>query len=399
MREIVYSTGIDIGTSTTQLVFSRLTIENLASSYTVPNISIVDKTVVYRSEIYMTPILSETEIDIEAIKRIVQSEYDAGGFKPSDLQARRGDRTGEMARKHNADLVLSSLSDLAGDFVVATAGPALESVLSAKGAGTDALSKDKLRTIANIDVGGGTSNIAVYNRGDLVAVACLDIGGRLICIDSGVVSFVAPSIRQLAERYQIPLRVGVPADRNMLRQICDKMANALFAAVNCASSPAGELEPLSTNEGDLLPADLTISGITFSGGVADCLYHPSTEDDLRYGDVGPILAKAILAHPALQKIELYPLPGPSGRPLSEQAVTPLRLAGAPFLTQWTSCLSKMCRSSMCCRTTRRILQHLKNRLNVNFRSLCRKVSRSSSPYRLPEKNIPALPRFKNSRLP
>ena len=179
--------------------------------------------------------------------------------------------------------------------------------MSAKGAGTDALSKDKLRTIANIDVGGGTSNIAVYNRGDLVAVACLDIGGRLICIDSGVVSFVAPSIRQLAERYQIPLRVGVPADRNMLRQICDKMANALFAAVNCASSPAGELEPLSTNEGDLLPADLTISGITFSGGVADCLYHPSTEDDLRYGDVGPILAKAILAHPALQKIELYPV--------------------------------------------------------------------------------------------
>ena len=80
-------------------------------------------------------------------------------------------------------------------------------------------------------------------------------------------------------------------------------------------------------------------------------YHPSTEDDLRYGDVGPILAKAILAHPALQKIELYPLPRPSGRPLSEQAVTPLRLA-EPFLTQWTSCLSKMCRSSMCCRTTR-----------------------------------------------
>ena len=89
MREIVYSTGIDIGTSTTQLVFSRLTIENLASSYTVPNISIVDKTVVYRSEIYMTPILSETEIDIEAIKRIVQSEYDAGGLSRATCRQRR----------------------------------------------------------------------------------------------------------------------------------------------------------------------------------------------------------------------------------------------------------------------------------------------------------------------
>ncbi len=65
MHEVILSVGIDIGTSTTQLIFSRLTIENRASSYTVPQICIVDKEVFYRSKIYFTPLKSATEIGSE----------------------------------------------------------------------------------------------------------------------------------------------------------------------------------------------------------------------------------------------------------------------------------------------------------------------------------------------
>ena len=173
MHEVILSVGIDIGTSTTQLIFSRLTIENRASSYTVPRIDIVDKEVVYRSKIYFTPLRSATEIDAEAVKQIVREEYQAAGMTPEII-------TGETARKENANEVLEALSDLAGDFVVATAGPDLESVLSARGAGTDALSKEKRTAIANVDIGGGTSNIAVYEKGVLRGTCCLDIGGRLI---------------------------------------------------------------------------------------------------------------------------------------------------------------------------------------------------------------------------
>ncbi len=307
MKEIVYSTGIDIGTSTTNLVFSRLTIENRASSYVVPNISIVDKTVVYRSEIYTTPLLSETEIDAEGIKNIVKSEFDRAGFEPKDIDAGAIIITGEMARKHNADLVLSSISELAGDFVVATAGPALEAVLSAKGAGTDQISKDKLQVIANIDVGGGTSNIAVFDRGILSAVACLDIGGRLIHVENDKISFIAPPIQQLAKRYNIPIQVGAKADRSLLKSICEKMAGAIFAAVNLFESQPGELEELSTNQAELLPKSIQLEGLTLSGGVADCLYYPKDTDDFRYGDVGPILAREILDHPAMKKIKIYPV--------------------------------------------------------------------------------------------
>mgnify|MGYP003009039141 CR=1 FL=1 len=135
MHEVILSVGIDIGTSTTQLIFSRLTIENRASSYTVPRIDIVDKEVVYRSKIYFTPLRSATEIDAEAVKQIVREEYQAAGMTPEMLRTGAVIITGETARKENANEVLEALSDLAGDFVVATAGPDLESVLSARGAG------------------------------------------------------------------------------------------------------------------------------------------------------------------------------------------------------------------------------------------------------------------------
>ena len=150
MHEVILSVGIDIGTSTTQLIFSRLTIENRASSYTVPRICIVDKEVIYRSQIYFTPLKSATEIDAEAVKKIVRDEYRAAGKTPADLQTGAVIITGETARKQNANDVLAALSDLAGDFVVATAGPDLESVLSARGAGADALSKENRIAVANV---------------------------------------------------------------------------------------------------------------------------------------------------------------------------------------------------------------------------------------------------------
>ena len=161
MRQEIKSIGIDIGTSTTQLVFSRIVVENVAGSYNVPRVSIVDKEVIYRSKIYFTPLRSATEIDAEAVKKIVKDEYEAAGMTPADLSTGAVIITGETARKQNANEVLEALSDFAGDFVVATAGPDLESVLAARGAGTDTISEEHRTAVANLDVGGGTTNIAV----------------------------------------------------------------------------------------------------------------------------------------------------------------------------------------------------------------------------------------------
>lgn len=305
MQETILSVGIDIGTSTTQLIFSRLTIENLASNYTVPRISIVDKEVFYRSDIYFTPLRSQTEIDAAKVKEIIRSEYQKAGRKPEDLQTGAVIITGETARKQNANVVLEALSDMAGDFVVATAGPDLESVLSAKGAGTDRISEEKREVVANIDIGGGTSNIASFYKGNLLGTSCLDIGGRLIKVENGKISYIFPSIQELARRHQIRIETGNPADEKLLYRVCEYMAQQLAMAVG--AEPADEFHrSLYTNDGSPLTLRQPVQAVTFSGGVAECMRENETEDVFRYGDIGILLARAVSRCSAFQKLKIYP---------------------------------------------------------------------------------------------
>ena len=301
---MILSVGIDIGTSTTQLIFSRLTIENRASSYTVPRIDIVDKEVVYRSKIYFTPLRSATEIDAEAVKRIVREEYQAAGMTPEMLRTGAVIITGETARKENANEVLEALSDLAGDFVVATAGPDLESVLSARGAGTDALSKEKRTAIANVDIGGGTSNIAVYEKGVLRGTCCLDIGGRLIKVENGRISYIFPKIQALAAANGISLAVGDRAYPEQLYGVCRLMAAQLAQALRLAGADSHHAG-LYTNNGKPLPEQPAIRAVTYSGGVADCIYQEMEGDVFRFGDIGVLLGKAIRADPDLSRVERF----------------------------------------------------------------------------------------------
>lgn len=303
MHEVILSVGIDIGTSTTQLIFSRLTIENQASSYTVPRINIVDKEVIYRSRIYFTPLRSPTEIDAEAVKKIVRSEYRAAGITPEKLKTGAVIITGETARKENANEVLSALSDLAGDFVVATAGPDLESVLSGRGAGADVLSKEKHTTVANLDIGGGTTNIALYERGTLRGTCCLDVGGRLIKVADGRISYIYPKIQALAKDNGIEIKVGDRAYPEQLYGVCRLMAAQLAQALHLAA-PDGHHAGMYTNDGRALPPQPQIQAVTYSGGVADCIYQKMEDDVFRFGDVGVLLGKAVRADPDLNRVEL-----------------------------------------------------------------------------------------------
>ena len=304
MHEIILSVGIDIGTSTTQLIFSQLTIENRATSYTVPRIDIVDKQVVYRSQIHFTPLRSPTEIDAEAVKRIIRDEYAAAGKTPADVRTGAVIITGETARKQNANEVLKALSNFAGEFVVATAGPDLESVLAARGAGADKYSHDKHTVVANIDVGGGTSNIAVYEKGTLRGASCLDIGGRLIKIENGKIVYIYTKTQQLAEKHGIHIAVGDRADENKLLSVCRIMASQLAQALNLTERDS-EHSGLYTNAGKGLAPEPVIKAVTFSGGVADCIYQSEGGDPYRFGDIGVLLGRAIREDPDFKKVEIF----------------------------------------------------------------------------------------------
>ena len=180
MEKSLLSVGIDIGTSTTQLVLSKLTVRNTAAAFTVPKLSITDREVFYRSDIHMTPLLSDTVIDAEAIRRIVDAEYQKSGVDKAAIETGAVIITGETARKDNAREVLAALSGYAGDFVVATAGPDLEGILAARGAGCDRYSQEHRTAVLNFDIGGGTANACRMEDGICTDTGCLNVGGRLI---------------------------------------------------------------------------------------------------------------------------------------------------------------------------------------------------------------------------
>ena len=145
----ILSVGIDIGTSTTQVIFSRLTFKNSAGYFAVPHIAIVDKEVVYKSGIYTTPLENRVMIDGVRVREIVAGEFQKAGYRPEDTQTGAVIITGESARKENSEIVLQELSDFAGEFVVSTAGPDLEAIIAGKGSGARQYSVEHQCRVAN----------------------------------------------------------------------------------------------------------------------------------------------------------------------------------------------------------------------------------------------------------
>lgn len=292
MAEIL-SVGIDIGTSTTQVIFSSIAMENTAAYFAVPHVSIVDKRIIYKSAVHVTPLLTPVLIDGEGVRDIVAAEFEKAGFTPADTDTGAVIITGESARKENAAVVLEKLSGFAGEFVVSTAGPDLESVIAGKGSGAWKYSVDHQCVTVNLDIGGGTTNIVVFNRGDVVGKGCYDVGGRLIRVSpEGRIQSVSPAATAAAKAAGVSLTVGDRADAETLSAVTDKMA-ALLAEAMGLLPPSPLLREIKTpGSSDFVPPQ-SPARICFSGGVADCIREDRTGDPFRFGDVGPLLGRSI----------------------------------------------------------------------------------------------------------
>lgn len=294
MANKILSVGIDIGTSTTQLVFSCVSVENTASYFSVPHVTIVDKEVVYRSDIYTTPLRSQSLIDADGVRDIVAGEFAKAGYTPQDTDTGAVIITGESARKENSALVLEKLSDFAGEFVVSTAGPDLEAIIAGKGSGAQQYSEDYSCTAVNLDIGGGTSNVVVFHSGRVIARGCLDIGGRLIRLQPDcTVTYISPAAAIIAGDCGVTIEVGKPATLADLRLICRRMSQMLEELLGLGDS-SGLLPRIKTPGSSDFVCDRPIRAIFFSGGVADAVYKGLPgENPIPYGDIGVLLGVAI----------------------------------------------------------------------------------------------------------
>ena len=287
MSESLLSVGLDVGTTSTQLVVSRLTVENRASSFAVPDMDITERNVLYKSPVYFTPLLDERHVDGAGIREIVQAEYQKAGIRREDVDTGAIIITGETSRKENARAVLDALSDYAGDFVVATAGPDLESVLAAKGAGAVELSRTTGKPVLHMDIGGGTSNLALIEDGKITRTGCLNVGGRLIKFrENGEITYVSSVLSGIFSG-----KPGEIATQAELRELAQSLTQALEMAAGLRE-PTQLMEKLLTEETGRKwnpPAGEVI--ISFSGGVADCMAEELPWN--QFGDLGPILGQTI----------------------------------------------------------------------------------------------------------
>ena len=293
-KTAILSVGIDVGTSTTQVVFSKLQMDNAGGYFSVPRVAIVDKEVVYKSEVYMTPLKTDVLIDTDALRDIVAAEFRKAGYRPEDTDSGAVIITGESARKENSDAVLKSLSDFAGDFVVSAAGPDMESLIAGKGSGAWQYSMDHHCRVANLDFGGGTTNVVLFEDGETLARGCLDIGGRLICMNpQGIITKVSPAAAVIAQAAGVSVSVGDRCDELKLTAVTRQMAAALNAYLGVGTKDIDAiLRQIKTPGSSDFPVPEKVQAVFFSGGVADLIYHESA-DTWAYGDIGVLLGRAI----------------------------------------------------------------------------------------------------------
>lgn len=272
------SVGIDIGSAGTQVIFSTIHLQRLAGSHASRYV-IVDRKTAHASPVRFTPFASETRIDAAALGRIIDEAYREAGIRPGDIDTGVVILTGEALRRQNAEAIAGIVAAKGGDFLTATAGNHMEAMLAAYGSGAARLSRDRETRILNIDIGGGTTKLALVDRGEVLWTAALHAGGRLIATGDGVVIRAEPVGRHFAAAAGVPLAVGDGAGPEELRRIAERLADAIVGAVR-KDPPAWIAELFLTD----LPGDFDgIGGIVFSGGVGAYVAGQESRD---FGDLG-----------------------------------------------------------------------------------------------------------------
>ncbi|MGH8294808.1 MAG: ethanolamine ammonia-lyase reactivating factor EutA [Steroidobacteraceae bacterium] len=274
------SVGIDIGSSGTQVVFSRVNLrrpgEDLTSRYVV-----VSREALFESPVALTPYLDEQRIDQVALGAIIDDAYNSAGLAPEAVDVGSIILTGEALRRENAEAIAAIVAEHAGDFVCATAGHHMEAMLAAYGSGAGRISAESGKRLLNIDIGGGTTKLALVEAGRVVATAALHVGGRLQVLDAARrIVRLDPAGRHLARRAGFSWRLGDLVESAALDALAESMAEAVLCAVREPHPPADVTELYLTGRLGPLGA---LDGVMFSGGVAEYIYGRESRD---FGDLG-----------------------------------------------------------------------------------------------------------------
>ncbi len=281
------SVGIDIGSAGRQVIFSKVHLRRLSEDLT-SRYYVVGRETLFRSPVALTPYQSEERIDDDKLRVIIGDAYKAAEIEAKDIDTGVVILTGEALRRDNAQAIAGLLAQQGGDFVCATAGHHMEAMLAGYGSGAARVSSDQGQRILNIDIGGGTTKLALVENGRVIATAAIHVGGRLQVTDEqGRIVRLDPAGQHHAAQAGFHWHKGDRAAPAELDRVAEYMADALSAAIRMRPLPP-PLKALYLT--DPIEDWGRIDGMMFSGGVAEYVYGREERD---FGDMGRRLGRAM----------------------------------------------------------------------------------------------------------
>src|SRR6266511_3769794 len=295
--------GIDIGSSTSHLMFARVHLQRLGTALS-SRFVVVGRKVLWKSPILLTPYLPDYTIDVDELAGFIGGCYAYAGIERSEIDSGAVILTGEAIKRRNARAIADLFSEEAGKFVCASAGHHMECQLSAHGSGAVALSRGHGVTLLNVDIGGGTTKFTLIEKGRILATAAIAVGRRLVVEDPKAgLTRVEPPAMEVASALDIELALGQPLTPEHGKRMAERMARLIMGMIDLRQ-PGQLARWLLVTEG--WPAALAnrrIDAMTFLGGVAEYLYK---RESTQFGDLGFELAEA-LRHALAHRRDLPPV--------------------------------------------------------------------------------------------
>lgn len=284
----ILSVGIDIGSSTSHLIFSRLTLKRETGFLNMTNrFNLIGREVIYESDIIFTPLQDRLNIDVDAVIAFCEAEYAKAGIQPDMVDTGAVLVTGETAKKQNASEIVKRLSSESGKFVSAAAGPNLESMLSAMGSGIVDLSLAHGKTYLHTDIGGGTSNMAIVSGGQVLSTSCINVGGRLLGIDKDFKIWRTDGpTKFIMKHFGMTYKMGDTIAEEDAKKITSIYAETLLEVIRGPATSEIARELLMTSDLDF---SIPVDGYSFSGGVGELIYG----NEGTYDDIGSMLAEEV----------------------------------------------------------------------------------------------------------
>lgn len=279
--------GVDIGSSTSHLMFARVHLQRLTTALS-SRFVVVNRELLWRSPILITPYLDDNTIDVDQVSAFIDAGYEEAGLTREQIDSGAVILTGEALKRKNAEAITHLFASESGKFVCASAGHHLESAMAAHGSGAIALSRKDHSNVLNIDMGGGTTKLALCHGGRLIATAAIEVGGRLIAFDDeGRLARIEGPAFAHAKKAGVDLVMGEKLSKKEIGKLVDTMVDVLIPAV-MQKAPRGLTKDLLVTEP--LPKKPVPDFVTFSGGVSEYIYK---REKTEHNDIGRPLAEAV----------------------------------------------------------------------------------------------------------